>query len=78
MAAAQIAALAPWGVRLTKQGMWTALEIPSLQAAVEYEDRHRSWPRSAAACLRRWRLSREAPRRVRRLAYPRCATGPMP
>ena len=38
-AAAQIAALAPWGTRLTKQGMWTALEIPSEQAAVEYEDR---------------------------------------
>ena len=38
-AAAQIAALAPWGVRLTKRGMWSALEIPSEQAAVEYEDR---------------------------------------
>jgi enoyl-CoA hydratase len=38
-AAQQIAELAPWGVRLTKQGMWTALEIPSEQAAVEYEDR---------------------------------------
>jgi enoyl-CoA hydratase/carnithine racemase len=38
-AATQIAALAPWGVRLTKQGMWTALEIPSERAAVEYEDR---------------------------------------
>jgi enoyl-CoA hydratase len=37
--AAQIAALAPWAVRLTKQGMWTALEIPSERAAVEYEDR---------------------------------------
>jgi len=37
-AAEQIAGLAPWGVRLTKQGMWTALEIPE-QAAVEYEDR---------------------------------------
>ena len=37
--AEQIAAWAPWGVRLTKQGMWTALEIPSEQAAVEYEDR---------------------------------------
>ena len=35
----QIAELAPWGVQLTKQGMWTALEIPSEQAAVEYEDR---------------------------------------
>jgi enoyl-CoA hydratase len=28
-AAAQIAALAPWGVRLTKQGMWDALESSS-------------------------------------------------
>lgn len=38
-AAGQIAALAPWGVRLTKRGMWTALEIPSEQAAIEFEDR---------------------------------------
>jgi enoyl-CoA hydratase len=38
-AAEQIAALAPWGVRLTKRGMWSALEIPSEQTAVEYEDR---------------------------------------
>jgi enoyl-CoA hydratase len=38
-AAEQIATLAPWGVRLTKRGMWSALEIPSEQAAVEYEDR---------------------------------------
>jgi enoyl-CoA hydratase len=38
-AAQQIAALAPWGVRLTKRGMWSALEIPGEQAAVEYEDR---------------------------------------
>jgi enoyl-CoA hydratase len=36
--AEQIAAWAPWGIRLTKQGMWTALEIPQ-QSAVEYEDR---------------------------------------
>jgi enoyl-CoA hydratase len=34
-----IASLSPWGVRLTKQGMWTALELPSEQSAVEYEDR---------------------------------------
>ena len=34
-----IAELAPWGVRLTKRGMWSALEIPSEQAAIEYEDR---------------------------------------
>jgi enoyl-CoA hydratase len=38
-AASGIAALAPWAVRLTKQGMWTALEIPSERAATEYEDR---------------------------------------
>ena len=39
VAAEQIASLAPWGVRLTKHGIWTALEIASEQAAVEYEDR---------------------------------------
>jgi enoyl-CoA hydratase len=38
-AAEQIASLSPWGVRLTKQGMWTALELPSEQSAIEYEDR---------------------------------------
>src|SRR2546421_2118779 len=27
-AATEIAAWAPWGIRLTKQGMWSALEIP--------------------------------------------------
>jgi enoyl-CoA hydratase len=37
--ASEIAALAPLGVRLTKQGMWAALEISSERAAVEYEDR---------------------------------------
>jgi cephalosporin hydroxylase len=26
-------------VQLTKQGMWSALEIPSEQTAAEYEDR---------------------------------------
>jgi enoyl-CoA hydratase len=57
-AAEQIAALAPWGVRLTKQGMWAALEIPSEQAAVEYEDRQqimatfsRGVPEAAGAFL---------------------------
>jgi enoyl-CoA hydratase len=38
-AAQDIAALAPFGVRLTKRGMWSALEIPCQQAAVEFEDR---------------------------------------
>src|SRR5437588_6157402 len=37
--AEQIAAQSPWGVRLTKRGMWTALELPSEQAAIEFEDR---------------------------------------
>jgi enoyl-CoA hydratase len=37
--AGQIAQWAPWGIRLTKQGMWTALEIPSQLAVTEYEDR---------------------------------------
>jgi enoyl-CoA hydratase len=37
-AAEQIAAWAPWGIRLTKQGMWSALEMPQ-SAATEYEDR---------------------------------------
>jgi enoyl-CoA hydratase len=56
--AGQIAGLAPWGVRLTKRGMWTALEIPSEQAAVEYEDRQqimstfgRAVPEAIAAFL---------------------------
>ena len=35
----EIAAWAPWGIRLTKQGMWAALEIASEQSAIEYEDR---------------------------------------
>jgi enoyl-CoA hydratase len=57
-AAEQIASLAPWGVRLTKRGMWSALEIPSEQAAVEYEDRQqimatfgRAVPEAIAAFL---------------------------
>jgi enoyl-CoA hydratase len=30
---------APFGVPLTKEGMWAALEIPSLATAIEYENR---------------------------------------
>src|SRR6478672_6150546 len=37
--AQQVAEWAPWGIRLTKQGMWSALEIASEQTAIEYEDR---------------------------------------
>jgi enoyl-CoA hydratase len=56
-AAEQIAAWSPWGIRLTKQGMWAALEIGSEQAAVEYEDRqqimaiHGAAPREAVAAF---------------------------
>jgi enoyl-CoA hydratase len=38
-AAEQVAEWSPWGIRLTKQGMWSALEVASEQAAIEYEDR---------------------------------------
>jgi enoyl-CoA hydratase len=38
-AAQQIAAWAPWGIRLTKRGMWSALEVSSEAAAIGYEDR---------------------------------------
>jgi enoyl-CoA hydratase len=48
-AAEQIAAWSPWGVRLTKQGMWSALEIASEQAAVQYEDRQQIMATHGAA-----------------------------
>src|SRR5215217_3150666 len=38
-AAEEVAAWSPWGIRLTKQGMWAALEMPSERAAIEYDDR---------------------------------------
>ena len=36
---AEIILNAPFGVELTKQGMWIALETPSFAAAVEFENR---------------------------------------
>jgi enoyl-CoA hydratase len=35
----QVMANAPFGVALTKEGMWTALEIPGMQAAIDLENR---------------------------------------
>lgn len=35
----EIMANAPFGVALTKEGMWTALEIPGMQAAIDLENR---------------------------------------
>ncbi|QIG45977.1 enoyl-CoA hydratase/isomerase family protein [Nocardioides anomalus] len=37
--AAQVALNPPASVQLTKQGMWLALEVPSLEAAIELENR---------------------------------------
>jgi enoyl-CoA hydratase len=56
-AAGQVAAWAPWGIRLTKQGMWSALEMPSELSAIEYEDRqqimsiHGNAPREAVSAF---------------------------
>lgn len=35
----QVMANAPFGVSLTKEGMWSALEIPGMQAAIDLENR---------------------------------------
>jgi len=37
--ARQIAANAPWGVRMTKEVMWSQLEVSSLQAGIDLENR---------------------------------------
>jgi enoyl-CoA hydratase len=37
--AALIAANAPWGVRMTKEVMWSQLEVGSLQAGIDLENR---------------------------------------
>ena len=61
-AAEQIAAWAPWGIRLTKQGMWAALEIAVGAAAIEYEDRQQIMALHGALPPRRsprsWRSGR--------------------
>ena len=37
--AEEIMANSPFGVALTKEGMWSALEIPGMQAAIDLENR---------------------------------------
>jgi len=37
--AQQIMLNSPFGVALTKEGMWSALEIPGMQAAIDLENR---------------------------------------
>ncbi|MEZ5216601.1 MAG: enoyl-CoA hydratase/isomerase family protein [Ilumatobacteraceae bacterium] len=34
-----VMANAPFGIALTKEGMWAALEIPAMQSAIDYENR---------------------------------------
>jgi enoyl-CoA hydratase len=34
-----IVANSPWGVRMTKEVMWSQLEIPSLRAGIDLENR---------------------------------------
>jgi enoyl-CoA hydratase len=34
-----IAANSPWGIRMTKEVMWSQLEIPSLRAGIDLENR---------------------------------------
>ena len=67
-AAEQIAAWTPWGIRLTKQGMWAALEIASERAAIEYEDRQQIMALHGTAPARGGHsVPREAPGGVRGL-----------
>jgi enoyl-CoA hydratase len=37
--AQQVIRNTPFGVALTKEGMWTALEIPAMQSAIDLENR---------------------------------------
>ena len=37
--AEEVMANSPFGVALTKEGMWSALEIPGMQAAIDLENR---------------------------------------
>ena len=38
----------PFGVALTKEGMWSALEIPGMQAAIDLENRQQIMASSTA------------------------------
>lgn len=62
--AAEIMLNSPIGVALTKEGMWSALEIPGLQAAIDLENRQQimaSFSEDAAE-TRRARSEKRAPR----------------
>ena len=64
IAATEIMLNSPIGVALTKEGMWSALEIPGLQAAIDLENRQQimaSFSEDAAE-TRRARSEKRAPR----------------
>lgn len=62
--ATEIMANSPVGVMLTKEGMWSALEIPGLQAAIDLENRQQIMASFSddAAEARRARAERRDPR----------------
>jgi len=62
--ASEIMLNSPIGVALTKEGMWSALEIPGLQAAIDLENRQQimaSFSEDAAE-TRRARTEKRSPR----------------
>ena len=62
--ASEVMLNSPIGVALTKEGMWSALEIPGLQAAIDLENRQQimaSFSEDAAEA-RRARSEKRAPR----------------
>ena len=52
--AALIAANAPWGVRMTKEVMWSQLEVGSLQAGIDLENRTQVLSSMTGASARPW------------------------
>jgi enoyl-CoA hydratase len=61
MKAAEIMQNSPIGVALTKEGMWSALEIPGMQAAIDMENRQQimaSFSDDATETLRAFREKR--------------------
>jgi enoyl-CoA hydratase len=59
----QIMANTPFGVALTKEGMWSALEIPGMQAAIDLENRQQIMASATADHIEAMRafLERRAP-----------------
>ena len=62
--AAEVQANSPFGIALTKEGMWSALEIPGMQAAIDLENRQQIMASATADAseAREAFLARRAPR----------------